>query len=136
MNSYRPNDFDEQLEQDALWELLDHSSQSHPSPTFVQDTVRIARLEADCSQNTTSWWRTFFSPKLLVGSTVLACGAVALMISLGPSAPSASPQLTTDANPTSQEWTELEDTLASELLAGATEDPSLLSDEEIVALIF
>jgi hypothetical protein len=46
-----------------------------------------------------------------------------------------SPVTNNEPAPT-EEWSELEDQLASALLVTASEDPSLFSDEELVALLF
>lgn len=131
MKDHFPHDFDEELDGDTVWDLLENSPTSEAPATFVQDTLRRARLEADSAK---PWWQALLSPKLILGTTVAACAAFTLVISLDDPAPQAEPSLADD--PTAEEWNELEDAVANELLVGVTEDPSLLSDEEIVALIF
>ncbi|MEN8737943.1 MAG: hypothetical protein ABF332_08640 [Akkermansiaceae bacterium] len=131
MKAQFPRDFDEELDGDAVWDLLANSPTSAPSPTFVQDTLRRTRLEADLSK---PWWQALLSPKLILGSTIATCAAVALMISLNGTTPQEPPAIADET--AIEEWNELEDAVANELLVGVTKDPSLLSDEEIVALIF
>ena len=131
MKDQFPHDFDEDLDGDAIWDLLENSSSSEPSPVFVQDTLRRTRLEADVAK---PWWQSLLSPKMILGTTIASCAAIALVISL--KNPTPQPDSSIADKSTTEEWNELEDAVANELLVGVTEDPTLLSDEEIVALIF
>lgn len=131
MKDQFPHDFDEDLDGDAIWDLLENSSSSEPSPVFVQDTLRRTRLEADVTK---PWWQSLLSPKMILGTTIASCAAIALVISL--KNPTPQPDSSIADKSTTEEWNELEDAVANELLVGVTEDPTLLSDEEIVALIF
>lgn len=135
------DDFDEKLDGDSVFELLDQPSvieassiSSSISKTFVQDTLRRTRLEV--SSAPTPWWKSILSPKLLLGTSAAALAAIALVFSLNTPTPKVAPSVVIDTDPPTEEWNDLEDTLASELLVSVTEEPSLLSDEEIVALIF
>ncbi|MGC6425451.1 MAG: hypothetical protein ACON5H_00465 [Akkermansiaceae bacterium] len=134
MKDHLPHDFDEELDGDTVWELLKDcpSSQASPNPTFVQDTLRRARLEPFSAK---PWWQALLSPKLILGTTMAACAAITLVVSLL-NGPPVQPEPSLADEAASVEWNELEDAVANELLVGVTEDPSLLSDEEIVALIF
>lgn len=134
MKTNLPHDFDEELDKDTVWNLLEKASPSEASPTFVQDTLRRTRLEA--SAESSPWWKTLFSPKLLMGTSAAALAAIALVFSLNSPTVEVAPSVVIDPDSPTEEWNELEDALASELLVSVTEDPSLLSDEEIVALIF
>ncbi|MDA8975099.1 hypothetical protein N9F50_00775 [Akkermansiaceae bacterium] len=127
------HDFDEELDNDTVWNLLEKSSPTEASPTFLQDTLRRTRLEASVP---TPWWKSLFSPKLLLGTSAAALAAIALVFSLNSPTPEVVPSVTIDTDSPTEEWNDLEDALASELLVSVTEVPSLLSDEEIVALIF
>lgn len=127
------HDFDEELDNDTVWNLLEKSSPSEASPTFLQDTLRRTRLEASVS---TPWWSSLFSPKLLLGTSAAALAAIALVFSLNSPTLEVVPSVASDSQSPAEEWNDLEDALASELLVSVTEVPSLLSDEEIVALIF
>jgi len=125
-----PNNHHE-LENDPVWELVDQASTASPSPTFVQDTLRRARLEG---QTTTPWWRKVLSPKPLMVSAAAACAAIAVLVSLDPDPVSES--LTADSAVPTTEYVALEDALANELLVAAAEDPSLISDGELLTLLF
>ncbi|MFT6178906.1 MAG: hypothetical protein ACJAQT_001373 [Akkermansiaceae bacterium] len=127
-------DFDSELENDAVWNLLEDSSPANPSPRFVQDTLRRVRLDAAPSKS--PWWKSLLAPMPLLGTAGTALAALAIFVSLPSN--SVAPQNTDIAEITTpaENWIELEDAVAGELLSGAAEDPSLLSDEEIVALLF
>ena len=59
MKNHLPPDFDDELDGDAVWNLIDQSSTLEPSGSFTQDTLRRARLE---ESEKTSWWQKIFSP--------------------------------------------------------------------------
>lgn len=125
-------DFDADLENDSLWNLLDEASPADSSPRFVQDTLRRARLE---NVPASPWWKSLFAPKPLIGVAGAALAAVAIIASLPSDPPAPTMPVVTNDEPV-EDWNTLEDTFANELLTGAAEDPTLLSDEEIVALLF
>ncbi len=126
------SDFDEELDGDAIWNLVDKASVNQPSPTFVQDTLRRARL---AEPEKTSWCQKLLSPVGLLGASSAAIACVALIFTLNSEPAAVTPEIVKQSTPT-QEWSELEDALASELLVSASEDPSLFSDAELVALLF
>ena len=134
MKNHLPPDFDDELDGDTVWNLIDQSSTLEPSGSFTQDTLRRARLE---ESEKTSWWQKIFSPAGLVSLSGTAIAALALMVALkaDPTPVTPSPVTNNEPAPT-EEWSELEDQLASALLVTASEDPSLFSDEELVALLF
>lgn len=126
-------DHDVDLENDAVWNLLENTSPREASPRFVQDTLRRLRLES--VRPKTSWWKSLLAPKLLLGTAGAAIAAVAILTSL-PSPSNIAPENHVTALPTeTQNWVELEHAVASELLSDAADDPSLLSDAEIIALL-
>ena len=127
-------DHDAGLENDAVWNLLDHGSTSGPSPAFVQNTLRRARLESV----DLPWWKKLSARRIWALSLTSAgsiAAAVALIVSLQHN-PAPAPQVVVKPDPAPAPLTELENALASELLTDAAEDPSLLSDQEIVALLY
>lgn len=130
-------DFDPELEDEAVWKSLDHGSIPQISPRFTSDTLRRLRLENEALS--TPWWQKLFSPKAVLATSATALAALAIMLSL-PDEPSPAPARTAESEPTNpapvEDWDNFEDSLARELLSGAAEDPTLLSDEEIVALLF
>ncbi|MGJ8696009.1 MAG: hypothetical protein ACSHYF_06810 [Verrucomicrobiaceae bacterium] len=136
MKNHLPHDFDEKIDQDSVWNLLENSTPAEPSGTFVQDTLRRARLE---SQEKESWWKKLTSPFALAGLSATTVAAIALVVTLNSEPTNPTPPVAIEDTPapeTTVEWTELEDALAGELLATVSEEPSLLSDQELVALLF
>jgi len=126
-------DFDADLDNDPVWDLLDDAPAQDPTPRFAQDLVRRARLEG---QATSSWWNSLFSPKALIGMATAACACVAIVLSLPSETPS-DPAPVADLPERTDDWEEnFADALANELLTSAAEDPSLLSDAEILALLY
>ena len=104
-----------------------------PPPRFVEETLRRLRLEED--KRKSRWWKLIFAPKPLIGAAGAALAAVAIVISL-PSDPSPSNKTISETPQINEDFDQLEDSFATELLSGAAEDPTLLSDEEIVALLY
>lgn len=134
-------DFDNDLERDSVWNLVDDATSYSPSPRFMQDTLRRARLE---TQTSSSWWEAILatnSPARFccwVGASVAssaAVAAVAFTIALQPD-PIHPPTAAAIPPAKAVEWDGLEDALASQLLEMAAEESSLLSDDEIVTLLF
>jgi hypothetical protein len=126
-------DFDADLEDDVVWNLIDDASPADPPPRFVEETLRRVRLEEDKQKS--QWWKLIFAPKPLIGTAGVALAAVAIVISL-PSDPSPSNRTIAETPQINEDFDQLEDSFATELLSGAAEDPTLLSDEEIVALLY
>ena len=127
-------DFDRELENDAVWNLLENTTPSAPSPRFVQDTLRRVRLNTKTP--TAPWWRALLAPKPLLGVTGAALAALAIFLSLPADPITPQDANLADSSTPTEGWNELEDAVASELLSDAAEDPTLLSDAEIVALLF
>jgi hypothetical protein len=127
------SDFDADLEDDVVWNLLDDVTATDPPPRFVQETLRRIRLEEDNRKS--RWWTVLFAPKPLIGIAGAALATIVIAISL-PSGPSPSHRLIAETPQVTEDFDQLEDTFATELLSGAAEDPTLLSDEEIVALLY
>ncbi len=129
-NKLTENEFQD-VENDALWNLLDHGSQPAASPTFLQNTLREARIQG---QNKTAWWKQNIIPKFLVGSAVATCAIVVAFNFMSPQTISA-PGLAQQP-PAKETENPLEEALAHELLAAASTDPDLLTDGEILELLF
>ena len=126
-------DFDADLDQDPVWNLFDEAPLQEPGPRFAQDLVRRARLEG---QGGNPWWKALSSPKPLIGMATAACACAAIIVSI--------PNETSDPAPVvvnppvlTDDWEEnFADDLANELLTSAADDPTLLSDSEIIALLY
>ena len=126
-------DFDADLDQDPVWNLLDGAPLQEPGPRFAQDLVRRARLEG---QGGNSWWKALLSPKPLVGMAAAACACAAIIVSL-PNDNSDPAPVTVNPPVLNDDWEEnFADELANELLTSAADDPTLLSDSEIIALLY
>lgn len=124
-------DFDPDLENDALWTLLKQSSPPEIPPRLVSDTLRKIRL---AESSPSPWWRKLLSPKPFLAASASATAALAIFLSLPDQSANPTPQ-----NPDTladHQWNDLEDSFATELLAQAADDPSLLSDADIIALLF
>lgn len=128
-------DFDADLEKDDVWNLLEDTTPSNPSPRFGQDTLRRIRLEADQAEKS-PWWKSIFSPKPLIGFAGAVVAAIAIVVSLPSEPVSPTPIVKTTPENVDDWQSELEDAVASELLSSAAEDPTLFSDGEIVALLY
>ena len=131
-------DHDAELENDAVWSLLEQGTQAEPSPQFTQNTLRAARLQNE--KTTTSWWQKIFTPKPIIALGVTGLAAFVITLSL-PNQTDTPNDLSSPSNPpsiaeVSEDWDDLEDALASELLSDAAENPSLLTDQQIVALLY
>jgi hypothetical protein len=143
-NTDEPLVLPDQLDQDfashgdPLGRLLDQSSCTKASPTFLQNTLRQNRLEQDHR-------RASFKTLFLTGyrSLSFACiGALMVIAAFILSTPknlvtdASSPAEITSSQKTSSEWIDLEEALVAEVLSDAAKDPTLLSDQEIVTLLY
>ena len=126
-------DFDADLDQDPVWDLLDDAPPQEPGPRFAQDLVRRARLEG---QGGKAWSKALFSPKPLIGMATAACACAAILASFPTETSDPAPVVVSPQPPT-DDWEEnFADILANELLTSAADDPTLLSDSEIIALLY
>lgn len=121
------------LEQDPVWDLLRQSPRAEARPSFVDDVLRAARLEAARPP----WWQRFRLP-LAAGGLTAAAAAVALALTLpnhGPEA--AAPVAGNPATPAAvgNGFDELDEALRTETLLVAAEHPSEFSDDELVTLL-
>ncbi len=116
-------------ENDAVWKLLDQSPAPTPSPRFVDDTVRAARLAGIALP----WWKCLLGPH--VGLKSLAGGAVAAAVALvftlfQPSGSEPTPVITHSANAA-----HIEEIAETETLIAAMDHMDAFSDTELVSLI-
>ena len=130
MNGPEQNDW----ENDPVWTLVDDAKAPEAGPMFARNVMREIRLS---EQERTPWWKSLLSPKPLVAGALAAAAAVAVIASLDfgpaegpgvaetPSAPEAPPVVQ-----------EVDDLLNEELLMTASEDPSVFSDEALVAMLY
>ncbi|MDP0492458.1 MAG: hypothetical protein Q7Q71_15535 [Verrucomicrobiota bacterium JB023] len=116
------------LENDPVWDLLDQSPSQEAGPFFSRNVLREIRL----SEEKTSVWARFGqlvrSPKFALPALAIATGATVLFIPTSDEGESV-------ANVTAEETT-LQAYMEEEMLLAAADDPDLLSDEDLIALLF
>lgn len=126
------------FESDPVWDLLDSGTTTSPASNFTQNVVRAARLQKQPS------FRDRLACLLdrraiLLGSAAAALGLFALTQFSGLQAPPTSPSLGMTPvlkGPAPAPTPHLNEALAGELLVAASVDPELLSDQEVIALLF
>lgn len=124
----KPLEPDDSWEIDSVWKLLDHVTPVCPSPRFVDDTVRAARL----ADQTSPWWKRLFTPAPLAGLAATAAAVVFTVISLhGPGNPPASHTAMIDTSQTA----EIQDIAEAQTLIAAVAQLDDFSDSELVSLI-
>jgi hypothetical protein len=123
------------IENDPVWDLLDHAHSRHAGPRFADDVVRLARLDAD---RPLPWWQRWFAP---VPATALAGLAAAVVVGIFVIRPAGdAPQLQppvviTVAESKEARFAHIQEVLETEMLFAAVEHLDEFSDEELVALI-
>lgn len=124
----KPPNTDDSWEHDAVWKLLDHATSANPSPRFIDDTVRAARL-ADQPE---SWWKRLLAPAPIAGMAA-ACTALALTI-IRLSGPTPEPDLLTTAFDSPQAAA-IEEIAETETLIAAVDHLDDFSDYELASMI-
>jgi hypothetical protein len=127
MNRKPPNT-DDSWEHDAVWKLLDHATSVNPSPRFVDDTVRAARLAGQPE----SWWKRLLSPAPLAGLAA-TCAALAFTI-ISLSGPTSAPEELTITFDSAQAAA-IEEIAETETLIAAVDHLDDFSDHELVSMI-
>lgn len=121
-------------ENDALWSLLGEGSQLQANPLFSRNVMREVRLS---EQKPTSFWQLLFRPKHALGAAILGVLAIALLILASNLTPSSEGVA---AGKSLDDVAESDETLASyldeELLLVAADEPTLFSDESVIAMLF
>lgn len=113
---------------DPVWNLVDQASTAKASPLFARNVMREIRLGASAPA---SWWQRLLTPVPLTAGALAAAAAFAILVSIP--RPDASIATVPDA-PTASPAVEFD--LDRSLLIAAAEDPSLFSDEELLALLY
>ena len=131
----KPDSIDgkQEIESDAVWDLLRRGSCPAPSPRFVDDVVRRSRLEV--AERRTAWWSRWVSPvPLFSAAGVAAALSMGVFLAFQPgedfSAPVASRLQTGDGD-----FKHLQEVLETEMLIAAVEQPDAVSDGELLTLI-
>ncbi len=129
----------EQENNDPVWDLLAQASTREPGEFFARDVVRATREMEDTSTFGGLGQRvvSFFTPR----SMALAAAACVAAMAAYQMWPSSTPTSSTGdaalvAAPPAQETSlALSEIVIEESLAAAAEDPSLFTQEEVVAMI-
>lgn len=116
-------------ENDPVWNLVDKAKTPEASPLFVRNVMRDVRLTDEVPVR---WWQQLLTPKpILAGS--LGAVAVAILISVNAGRQD---ELAATPDPVPAPVTELDDMVAAEMLTQAAKDPTVLSDEALVTLLY
>lgn len=121
---------DHDLDRDPVWDVVDQAQPPEASPLFSRNVMREIRL----LEAPTPWWKRFLASKPLIASSLAAAAAVAILIAVNPNDPASG--ITDGSTPDSATVAALHDELDQELLIAAAEDPSLFSDEQLLALLY
>jgi hypothetical protein len=124
MSADHPND----REDDPVWTLLDKAPPAKAGSFFSRNVMREIRLAA---HTPAPWWKRLLAPLPLSAGAVAAAAAFVALVALnrpdtqitdnpGDLAPSVAEEFDVDQG----------------LLIAAVEDPSLFSDEEVLALLY
>jgi len=127
MNRKPPNT-DDSLEHDAVWKLLDQATHARPSPRFVENTVRAARLAGQPE----SWWKRLLSPAPLAGLATTCAALAFTLISLSGPAPEPKHLITAFD---SAQAAAIEEIAETETLIAAVDHLDDFSDYELVNMI-
>lgn len=127
-----PEHADQQLEPDAVWDLIDQSPTQPASAHFVRKTVQMVREE----RQRRSWWQRLVAaakdrPATAIAS--LAAATAALLLALTAWQPGGQP--TDPVSDNSPQAGDIEEAIATEMLMAAAENPSEFSDQELVVLL-
>ena len=122
---------DQDLDRDPVWDLVDRAQPPEASPLFSRNVMREIRVLGDYS---VPWWKRLLTSKPLIASGLAAAAAVAILISVNNGNPT--PGLA-NSNPVAEPAiAALDEELDQELLIAAANDPSLFSDEQLLALLY
>lgn len=125
---HQPSD---DLENDAVWNLLDRASPRTARPSFADDVVRMAKLEGQ----PLPWWKNW---KVLAPSIGLAAtAAVTLTLVISAEREVSAPVIATnDPAPVETDaFAEIQDYAETETLIAAADHLDDFSDQELVGLI-
>jgi hypothetical protein len=113
---------------DPVWDLLDQAPTPKAGPLFARNVMREIRIGED---SPAPWWRRLLAPVPLTAGAVAAAAAFAIIVAIDrPDTPVAD-------NPETPgiDTVEVYD-VERNLLIAAAEEPSLVSDEELLALLY
>lgn len=124
---------DHDLDHDPVWDLVDRAQPQEASPLFSRNVMREIRL---AEHGPAPWWKRLLTSRPLIASSLAAATAVAILVSVKGSGPADNSGLADLPPALDTPLAELHDELNQELLMAAAEDPSLFSDEQLLALLY
>ena len=123
---------DQDLDCDPVWDLVDRAQPPEASPLFSRNVMREIRVLGDYSA---PWWKRLLTSKPLIASSIAAAAAVAILVSVNNESPTG--LANEDPAPAVEPaLASLDEELDQELLIAAAADPSLFSDEQLLALLY
>jgi hypothetical protein len=122
---------DNAWETDAVWKLLDQAPAHKAGPRFVDDVVRMARLEGPPKP----WWHKFFAPAPLVGLTSAAAAITLGLFLLKPVPPTGTLVVQAPHADTSESFADVQVAADQEVLLAASDRLDEISDGDLVSLL-
>lgn len=122
-------------EDDGVWQALEKATATTPGPSFVENTVKTARL---IPQDPEPWWQRLLGSARAMRPTTLA-GLTAATAALAIAVVSLSSKQDTHSAAAhgfdSEQALTIQEIAETEVLIAAAENPSEFSDQELVCLL-
>lgn len=124
---------DHDLDRDPVWDLVDQSAPRQAGPLFSRNVMREIRV---AEQPSVPWWKRLLASRPLMASSLAAAAAVAILLAVNPDKDTTGSGVTNNDPASVPVAEQLDENLNQELLIAAAEDPSLFSDEQLLALLY
>lgn len=115
-------------DEDPVWDLLDQVPPAQAGPMFARNVMREIRL---AGRSPAPWWKRLLAPVPLAAGAVTVAAVFAVIVASGGHAPAVSDNPDSPAPPAAAPYD-----VEQRLLIAAAEEPSLVSDEELLALLY
>jgi len=128
----QPEQHEQPLEPDPVWDLVDKAPTRPASASFVRKTVQMVREQ----RRRQTWWQRLLAPVLArptASMAGLAAAAAAVVLVVNLVQPGEQPAGVASFD--SPQGNEIEEAIATEMLMAAAENPSEFSDQELVCLL-
>lgn len=125
----------EDWEADPVWNLVDQAEAPQAGPAFTQDVMRkVRQLEGEPAR---PWWKSLFAPVPLAAGALAAAAVLTFAIYFSPDPESSSVAKNgTSAQQGDAVASAIDEEVDQQLLIVAVEDPTLFSDEELLAMLY
>ena len=126
----------ESWENDPVWKLVDSAEAPKAGPAFAQDVMRKVRQSE--AAPALPWWKSLFAPVPLTAGALAAAAVVTFFVYFPGTQDTPSLAGNNPVPPSDPPVviTEIDAELDEQLLIAAVEDPSLFSDEELLAMLY